>query len=355
MSIELHKQMSIPELISAVRMTMLRLRYSSATLCIYDCIWKDFTEYCNRQNIAVFDETIGNRFALECYGHQIGDTFSISQLNAETVQSFLNWLEDERGNSITTRNQRLGAIHSFCRYLEINYPQYLINIQSILSIQMKKAPKPTINYLSHDGIKLLFSQPNQASKQGLRDLIILTMLYDVGARASEITDIRLEDLFLQNPASIRLRGKGNKFRQVPLMSQVVALTKKYLETRKSYIGSEYLFINPSGQKLTRGGITYILQKYCDRARLIDSNLIPKKISPHCLRHSKAMHLLQSGVNLIYIRDFLGHADIKTTEIYAKANPEMKRNALERAYAELAPKIDKDWTDDNDIMEWLKSF
>ena len=220
---------------------------------------------------------------------------------------------------------------------------------------MKKAPKPTINYLSHDGIKLLFSQPNQASKQGLRDLIILTMLYDVGARASEITDIRLEDLFLQNPASIRLRGKGNKFRQVPLMSQVVALTKKYLETRKSYIGSEYLFINPSGQKLTRGGITYILQKYCDRARLIDSNLIPKKISPPCLRHSKAMHLLQSGVNLIYIRDFLGHADIKTTEIYAKANPEMKRNALERAYAELAPKIDKDWTDDNDIMEWLKSF
>ena len=322
------------------------------------CLHGFFNSYLNKYRNASANTLSSYSYTFSLFLKYVRDkkgiyphSFSISQLNAETVQSFLNWLEDERGNSITTRNQRLGAIHSFCRYLEINYPQYLINIQSILSIQMKKAPKPTINYLSHDGIKLLFSQPNQASKQGLRDLIILTMLYDVGARASEITDIRLEDLFLQNPASIRLRGKGNKFRQVPLMSQVVALTKKYLETRKSYIGSEYLFINPSGQKLTRGGITYILQKYCDRARLIDSNLIPKKISPHCLRHSKAMHLLQSGVNLIYIR----HADIKTTEIYAKANPEMKRNALERAYAELAPKIDKDWTDDNDIMEWLKSF
>ena len=326
------------------------------------CLHGFFNSYLNKYRNASANTLSSYSYTFSLFLKYVRDkkgiyphSFSISQLNAETVQSFLNWLEDERGNSITTRNQRLGAIHSFCRYLEINYPQYLINIQSILSIQMKKAPKPTINYLSHDGIKLLFSQPNQASKQGLRDLIILTMLYDVGARASEITDIRLEDLFLQNPASIRLRGKGNKFRQVPLMSQVVALTKKYLKTRKSYIGSEYLFINPSGQKLTRGGITYILQKYCDRARLIDSNLIPKKISPHCLRHSKAMHLLQSGVNLIYIRDFLGHADIKTTEIYAKANPEMKRNALERAYAELAPKIDKDWTDDNDIMEWLKSF
>ena len=275
------------------------------------CLHGFFNSYLNKYRNASANTLSSYSYTFSLFLKYVRDkkgiyphSFSISQLNAETVQSFLNWLEDERGNSITTRNQRLGAIHSFCRYLEINYPQYLINIQSILSIQMKKAPKPTINYLSHDGIKLLFSQPNQASKQGLRDLIILTMLYDVGARASEITDIRLEDLFLQNPASIRLRGKGNKFRQVPLMSQVVALTK---------------------------------------------------ISPHCLRHSKAMHLLQSGVNLIYIRDFLGHADIKTTEIYAKANPEMKRNALERAYAELAPKIDKDWTDDNDIMEWLKSF
>ena len=91
------------------------------------------------------------------------------------------------------------------------------------------------------------------------------------------------------------------------------------------------------------------------ARTIDSRLIPEKLSPHCIRHSKAMHLLQSGVNLIYIRDFLGHADIKTTEIYARADPEMKRNALEKAYSEIAPQVDKDWSDDDDLMDWLASF
>ena len=281
--------------------------------------------------------------------------FTISDFNAGIIQKYLCWLELERGNSISTRNQRLGAIHSFCRYLEMDYPQYLANIQGVLSIQLKKAPQPTLNYLSHDGIKLLLDQPNPSEKQERRDLMILTMLYDVGARASELTEIRIEDLFLQSPASVRLHGKGNKYRQVPLMPQVVSMIKKYLHSRKNYAGADFLFVNPSGRQLTRGGITYILQKYCDRARSVAPELIPEKLSPHCIRHSKAMHLLQSGVNLIYIRDFLGHADVKTTEIYARADPEMKRSALEKAYSEIAPKVDKDWTDDGNLMDWLASF
>ena len=281
--------------------------------------------------------------------------FTISQFDAGLIQKFLSWLESERGNSISTRNQRLGAIHSFCRYLEMNNPQHLANIHSILSIKLKKTPQPALSYLSHDGIKLLLAQPEQSDKQERRDLMILTMLYDVGARATELTEIRIEDLYLQSPASVRLHGKGNKYRQVPLMSPVVSMIKKYLQSRKNYSGADFLFVNPSGRQLTRGGITYILQKYCNRARAIDPELIPEKISPHCIRHSKAMHLLQSGVNLIYIRDFLGHADVKTTEIYAKADPEMKRNALEKAYSEIAPKVDKDWTDDGNLMDWLASF
>jgi len=281
--------------------------------------------------------------------------FTISQFNAETIQNFLWWLEVERGNSISTRNQRLGAIHSFCRYLEMDYPQYLANIQSILSIQLKKTPQPTLNYLSHDGIKLLLAQPNQSIKQGRRDLLILTLLYDVGARVSELTEIRIGDLFLQSPASVRLHGKGNKYRQVPLMPQDVSMIKKYLQSRKNYSDMDFLFVNPSGRQLTRGGVTYILKKYCDMARAVDPKVIPDKLSPHCMRHSKAMHLLQSGVNLIYIRDFLGHADVKTTEIYARADPEMKRNALEKAYSEMAPQVVKDWTNDDDLMDWLASF
>lgn len=282
----------------------------------------------------------------------------LSELNVQNVQGFLNWLEEERKNGITTRNQRLGAIHSFCRYLEIDYPQYLANIQDILSIRLKKAPKTMINYLSHDGVKLLLEQPNRKNKHERRDLMILTMLYDVGMRASEITEIKIGDLFLQSPASVRVHGKGDKYRQVPLMPQVAALLKEYLSLKKGFnlnSESEYLFINPSGKKLTRGGITYILQKYANKARSINSKLIPEKLTPHCLRHSKAMHLLQSGVNLVYIRDFLGHADVKTTEIYAKSDPEMMRNALEKAYTAIAPKFDTDWNNDDDLMEWLKSF
>lgn len=280
----------------------------------------------------------------------------LSELNALNVQGFLNWLEEERKNGITTRNQRLGALHSFCHYLEIDYPQYLTNIQEVLSIRLKKAPKTMINYLSHDGIKLLLEQPNRKNKHECRDLMILTMLYDVGMRASEITEIRVCDLFLQTPASVRVHGKGDKYRQVPLMPQVSALLKEYLGSRKGLNREyEYLFTNPSGEKLTRGGITYILQKYANKARSINPKLIPENLTPHCLRHSKAMHLLQSGVNLVYIRDFLGHADVKTTEIYAKTDPEMMRSALEKAYTDITPKIETDWNDDDDLMEWLKSF
>jgi site-specific recombinase XerD len=142
------------------------------------------------------------------------------------------------------------------------------------------------------------------------------------------------------------------------MSQTVKALNHYLgESRHDYMDetARFLFVNPSGRKLTRGGITYVLQKYCGSARAVNQDLIPEKFSPHCLRHSKAMHLLQSGVNLIYIRDFLGHADVSTTEVYAKADPEMKRNALEKAYANLSPEPAADWQQDTELMDWLKSF
>lgn len=282
----------------------------------------------------------------------------IEALCRDTILEFLFWLEEKRGNGISTRNQRLGALHSFCRFVQIDYPQYLLNMQDILNIPMKKAPKSELNYLSHDGIKLLFEQPDLSAKQGRRDLMLLTLLYDTGARVSEMTNVKIGDLFLQSPASLRLLGKGDKFRQVPLMPQAVNALKQYLNENRKYgmdETSQYLFVNPSGRKLTRGGVTYILQKYCDMAHSVNPGLIPENFSPHCLRHSKAMHLLQSGVNLIYIRDFLGHADVATTEVYAKADPEMKRNALEKAYEQLSPEVIPDWHRDAELMTWLKNF
>lgn len=282
----------------------------------------------------------------------------IRMLDRDTVLKFLCWLEEKRGNGISTRNQRLGVLHSFCRFVQTDWPQYLLNMQDIISIPMKKAPKPTLNYLSHDGIKLLLQKPDLSTKQGRRDLMILTLLYDTGARVSELINIKIGDLFLERPPSVRLLGKGGKYRQVPLMPQNVNSLKQYVEENLRYNmdeTSQLLFMNPSGRKLTRGGISYILRKYCDQVRDSNPELMPEVFSPHCLRHSKSMHLLQSGVNLIYIRDFLGHADVSTTEIYAKADPEMKRNALEKAYAELSPNQTSNWQQDDEIMNWLKAF
>lgn len=281
---------------------------------------------------------------------------SFQAFTSQNIESFLEWIEYERHCSIATRNQRLATIHSFCRFVEMEYPECLINVQNILKIKLKKAPEREMNYLSHDAMKLLLAQPNLKNEHEFRDLVLLTMLYDLGARVSEITEIKTSDLFLQSPPSVRLHGKGNKFRQVPLMPETAKLLKKYLIIRKSIVtASEYLFLNPSGRQLSRGGITYILQKYGDRARNVTPSLIPEYLSPHCLRHSKAMHLLRSGVNLVYIRDFLGHTDVKTTEIYAKADPEMKRDALEKAYSEVAPSVTDDWCDDVDLMHWISSF
>ena len=282
--------------------------------------------------------------------------FMFQDFTKKNIEAFLDWLEYERHCSATTRNQRLGVIHSFCRYVEIDYPEHLLNVKSILLLKSKKAPKHEVNYLTHDSMKILLAQPDTHNEHEFRDLVILTVLYDLGARASELTEVRLQDLFLQAPASIRLHGKGNKYRQVPLMPETVKLLKKYLMLRSNEKAvSDFLFLNPSGRQLSRGGITYILQKYWDKAMKQNSHLSPSKISPHILRHSKAMHLLQSGVNLVYIRDFLGHSDIKTTEVYARADPEMKRNALEKAYSEIASTVDKDWCDDNDLLKWLSSF
>jgi len=283
---------------------------------------------------------------------------TISTFDRQLILEFLQWLEEKRGNSIATRNQRLGCIHSYFKFIQTSYPPLIVEIQGILNIHMKKYPKSTLNYLSHDGIKLLLEKPDLSSKQGRRDLLLLTLLYDTGARVSEIINITKGDLFLQNPASVRVLGKGSKFRQIPLMPQTISMLKHYLaENRQSNMdeSTQYLFVNPSGQKLTRGGVAYILQKYCSLARADSPRLIPEKFSPHCLRHSKAMHLLQSGVNLIYIRDFLGHTDVVTTEVYAKADPEMKRNALEKAYQEIAPDPRGDWQADIELMGWLKSL
>ena len=276
------------------------------------------------------------------------EKFTLGLFNGKLVSDFLDWLEIERGNSITTRNQRLSALHAFCRFVQTEEPSYLLNCQQILSIGAKKYRKPCIDYLSGDTLKNILAKPNLATRSGRRDLLILSVLYDTGARVSELIGLNVRDVRLDDSPIVTLNGKGHKSRQVPLMRKTAAMLRDYLSESKltsPQMLDHPLFCNRNGTRFTRPGVTYILQKYCAGS----------KITPHVLRHTKAMHLLQSGVNIVYIRDILGHVDLKTTEVYARADTEMKRKAMERVYQDLLPPATPNWTADAELMQWLRDL
>ncbi len=283
---------------------------------------------------------------------------SIMDITKQSVVDFLDWLQGERKNSNATRNLRLAAIHSFFKYIQYSAPDNLYEYQSILSIKVKKKEKPAINYLTLDGIKLLLEQPDRKTLKGRRDLALLSLMYDTGARVQEVIDLTPSALHLDKPTTIRITGKGNKTRIIPLLEGQVKILRNYLSENnllKPYAGSYPLFFNSRKEKLTRAGITHILLKYSDKARQKNHKLIPDKMSCHVIRHSKAMHLLQAGVNLIYIRDILGHVSVETTEIYARADSKQKREAIEKAYSDVVNIEEPVWQDNKSLLSWLKSF
>ena len=281
----------------------------------------------------------------------------LRDITRESVVGFLDWLQSERKCSTATRNVRLAAIHSFARFLQYQHPENINEWQRILSIKVKKAEKKVINYLSIDGIKLLLEQPDTSTHKGRRDLAMLALMYDCAARVQEISDLTPCSIRLDKPYTIKIVGKGNKARIVPLMEEEIVHIKGYM-TENDLLGAHSrmypLFFNNRKEKLTRAGINGILKKYVNMAREINSGLIPK-ISCHSLRHSKAMHLLQAGVNLVYIRDFLGHESVLTTEIYARVDSKQKREAIEKAYVHIIKKETPAWIENDNLLEWLKNF
>lgn len=281
------------------------------------------------------------------------DTFSV-----DLLMEFLQYLENN-GSSVSTRNHRLTVLRSFFQYIQLVEPKQILLMQQLLALKRKKQPKPIVNYLSTEGTKLLLAEPIPSTAHGYRDMLLLLVLYETGARVSELTGITVGDIRLEKPSTIVLHGKNSKSRIVPLSQDVSSLVHHYLIKEKLLAPerkSNLLFTNASNNKLTSAGVTYILKKYADGARSKNPMLIPKPLSPHCLRHSKAMHLLQAGVDLIHIRDFLGHASMKTTEIYAKAESSQRRKAIEEVYIDLPDDsgFQGDWNDNLQLMQWLKS-
>ncbi len=282
----------------------------------------------------------------------------LNDLNRKLVEEYLDWLEKTRKCIVSTRNVRLAAFHSFCRYLQTEFPDYILSAQQILSIPMKRTRKISVEYITLDAMKMLLEKPDKTTRQGRRDMVLLCLLYDSGARVQELTDLKVGDIRTASPSTIKLTGKGNKSRIVPLMKPMTELLRQYLK-ENSLTGihaSDYpLFVNRSKKKLTRAGIAYIVKKYAGQAIKEAPELFPDRLSPHCFRHSKAMHLLQSGVNLVYIRDFLGHANIQTTEVYARIDGEMKRKALGKSANNIVSNKMPEWQCNTGLMNWLKNL
>lgn len=285
------------------------------------------------------------------------ESLCLKHIDKMRVLGFLVWLEKNRNNSVSTRNQRLACVHGFYRYLQFEDPVGLLLYQQILSIPIKKTQTQTINHLTPDALKFILSQPDASTTHGRRDLTLLCVLYDTGARVQELVDLRVGDVRLELPPILTLTGKGRKKRQVPIMSNTLTLLKQYMDEAFSvHDGSQDypLFFNRQHRKMTRAGVSFILDKYVSQAR-VKSTIMPDKVTPHVIRHTKAMNLLQAGVSLIYIRDLLGHVDIATTEIYARADTEMKRKALEKAYPEMVPSNLPHWEKDEALLTWLASL
>jgi len=285
------------------------------------------------------------------------EKLSMSMLTNGLIADFLEWIEKGRKCSIATRNQRLAAIHSFYRYAQYEEPSGLLHFQKVIAIPIKKTCKPSIPHLTPEAMKLLLSQPSKMTSKGRRDLTLLSVLYDSGCRVQELADLKVRDVVLNNPAVLTLTGKGNKARRVPLMKNTLTLLEHYIQENsldKPWKSDYPLFINKQHNKLTKEGVAYIISQYVSLARRI-STIVPAKVMPHMFRHSKSMHLLQADVSLIYIRDFLGHEDIKTTEIYAKCDTELKRKAIENAYPDLVDSNLPDWNKDAALLDWLSNL
>ncbi len=288
------------------------------------------------------------------------EQLSMENITHDAIVDFLNWIESTRNCTVSTRNQRLVAIHSFVRFVQKQVPENVFEFQKVLNIPDKKCVKTIVPFLTGEEMKILLSMPDPSTSKGLRNVVLMSVLYDSAARVQEIIDLKVKDLRLDKLAVITLYGKGQKIRCVPITEKTKKLLESHLRCSSSNngvsSGEQYVFLNQKNQQLTRWGISYIINKYVRLASLCDGFNVRFSITPHVFRHSKSVHLLQSGVNLIYIRDFLGHSDCSTTQIYAKADTETRRKALEAAYVDILPTTElPDWSDDKNLMDYLISL
>jgi site-specific recombinase XerD len=285
------------------------------------------------------------------------EQLEIGDLCAGRVVKFLAALETQRANGIATRNARLAALHTLARFLATEHPNHMAALQAVLAIPFKRGARcAPIEYLEHAEVRELLAAIDRGSATGQRDYALFALMFNTGARVQEILDLRARDVRLDPPAQVRLRGKGNKTRICPIWSTTAQLLRP-LCLRAEPAGAEPmpLFVNRRGQPLTRFGVRYLLRRYMASAAKTSPTLKDKSIHPHCIRHTTAIHLLKAGVDFASISQWLGHASLNTTMLYARADLDLKRQALLQVFPDaLAPPKASDVALDRvDIVNWLR--
>lgn len=256
------------------------------------------------------------------------DELLIEDLKANMVLDFLDHIQQDRGCTARTRNARLAAVSSLFRFIAREEPALLAQCQAIRSIPSKRTGHKTVDYLEEKEMQAVLDSVNFGSHNGIRDSALLLLLYNTGARVSEIAELKIADLRLDAAGHVRLLGKGKKQRSCPLWPETVNVIRAYLEQRKPKVFTDCLFLNARGDRITRFGIRHVIGKYAKAAGTQCSSLKTKTVTPHTVRHTTAMHLLRAGNDINMVRYWLGHADINTTHIYVEIDMEMKRKMLQ---------------------------
>lgn len=311
---------------------------SQNTISSYSCSLMLFFQYCKSKKGISYEKLTLNR------------------INKPLVEGFLLWLETERNNCATSRNQRLSALKSVFQYIQHESVIHTALCRDILTITEKKTPIAPPKYLTTEEMEVLFSMPDIQTKHGRRDLVLLLLLYDTAARAGELVELKAGDISFGKAPTVKLFGKGNKTRIVPITSKTAITLQGYTKENRINKMDQCLFENRSHNKLTTVGVSYILKKYVEMGKQLHPNMFHMAISPHLLRSTKASHLIQGGANIYYIRDFLGHFSVVTTERYAKNNPEVVRHAISKASSDLAG--DREYYSDSEksaMLEFLRAL
>lgn len=284
------------------------------------------------------------------------DILLLEDLSPQLIKEFLLYLEEDRGCSVRTRNQRLAAVYALAKYVAMQSPEHVDWCRNIRAVPIKKASKKLISYLEKDEMQRLLELPNRKTEQGWRDYVLLLFLYNTGARAEEASAIRARDISVQKGRNglsvVTITGKGRKTRRCPLWKKTSDAIATLIRGKND---DTPVFCNRLGEQITRFGVYEMVRRYAENLESQFPELKQKRISPHTIRHTCATHLLQSGVDINTIRAWLGHVSVNTTNIYAEVNMEMKVKALLACETVVGKGKTVKWKDDKGLMAFLDSL